>query len=153
MKSLIAIFLLMITAQMGFGQACGIYRVKYVGEIVSENVEIIKVKLPTIPFLHEKKGSDLESKFVELKTNGNHIEKEVSSHITSKLYSKADTYLKLYQSKREKLPIKFVILEEGKETEITIELYWDEIEIREIEDEGFGRLFEINLKEIKVENN
>lgn len=41
-----------MTIQYSFGQACGIYRITYVGNIKSESL-IEKIKLPTIEFLQD----------------------------------------------------------------------------------------------------
>ena len=52
MNKILVVITLSLIVQFSFGQACGIYRIKYVGNIKSESLKIEKIKLPTIEFLH-----------------------------------------------------------------------------------------------------
>ena len=45
MKRIFILLILSLTIQYSFGQACGIYRIKYVGKINSESIKIEKIKL------------------------------------------------------------------------------------------------------------
>jgi len=151
MKIAIAILVAGLTIQIGYGQACGIYRIKYTAFIQSNNAEVVQVKLPSIPFLHgyEKKGS--ETAFIVSDVVKNKIEVEIRSPLTSYLSDDASIYLDLYREKNEALPVILIVLKENIRQELTIILSWDQIEMKKIEDGRFGNLFELNLNEIKVE--
>jgi len=141
-----------LTIQIGYGQACGIYRIKYTAFIQSNNnAEVVQVKLPSISFLHgyEKTGS--ERAFIVSDVVKNKIEVEIRSPLTSYLSNDASIYLELYREKNEALPIILIVLKENIRQELTITLSWDQIEMKKIEDDRFGNLFELNLNEIKVE--
>jgi len=151
MKRIFILLILSLTIQYSFGQACGIYRIKYVGKINSESIKIEKIKLPTIEFLHGLEEENSEKGFIEIKPNENEIDIELGSHLTSHLYEKTENLLKLYKTKRENIPIVITVIENGKNKEIRIELTWNNIQIGKLEDEKFGNLFELNLNEINIE--
>jgi uncharacterized alpha/beta hydrolase family protein len=150
MKRVFILLILSLTIQYSFGQSCGIYRIKYVGNIKSESLKIEKIKLPTIEFLHGLEEENSEIGFIEIEPIENEIDVELRSHLTSHLYGKAESLLKFYKTKRENIPIIITVIENGKQKELRIELTWNNIQITEINDDGFGRLFELNLNELKV---
>ena len=127
MKRIFILLILSLTIQYSFGQACGIYRIKYVGKINSESIKIEKIKLPTIEFLHGLEEENSEKGFIEIKPNENEIDIELGSHLTSHLYEKTENLLKLYKTKRENIPIVITVIENGKNKEIRIELTWNNI--------------------------
>lgn len=150
MKRIFILLILSLTIQYSFGQACGIYRIKYVGKINSESIKIEKIKLPTIEFLHGLEEENSEKGFIEVKPIENGIDIELGSHLTSHLYGKSENLLKLYKRKRENIPIIITVIENGKTKEIRIELTWDNIRISKLDDDKFGNLFELNLNEINI---
>jgi len=150
MKRIFILLILSLIIQFSFGQACGIYRIKYVGNIKSESLKIEKIKLPTIEFLHGLEERNSEKGFIEIKTIENEIDIEIGSHLTSHLYEKAESLLKLYKTKRENIPIFITVIEYGKNREIQIELTWNDVKIKKLEDQKFGNLFELNLNEINI---
>ncbi|RBW57540.1 hypothetical protein DS884_10820 [Tenacibaculum sp. E3R01] len=150
MKRIFILLILSFTIQYSFGQACGIYRIKYVGKINLESIKIEKIKLPTIEFLHGLEKENSEKGFIETKPIENGIYIELGSHLTSHLYEKKEKLLKLYKTKRENIPIVITVIENGKNKEIRIELTWDNIQISKLEDDKFGNLFELNLNEINI---
>jgi len=150
MKRVFILLILSFTIQYSFGQACGIYSVKYVGNIKSESLKVKKIKFPTIEFLHGLEENNSERGFIEIKPFVNEINIEIGSHLTSQLFEKAENLLKFYKAKRENIPILVTVIENGKNKEIQIELAWKDIQIKKLEDENFGSLFELNLNEINV---
>lgn len=153
MKRIFILLILSLTIQYSFGQACGIYGIKYVGNIESESLKIEKIKLPTIEFLHGLKDEDSENSYMEIELTDNQINVELRSHLTSHLYGKAESLLKFYKTKRESIPLIILVVENGKKREIRKELTWNSIQISKLEDDKFGNLFELNLNEINVDNN
>ena len=150
MKRIFILLILSLTIQSSFGQACGIYRINYVGNIKSESLKIEKVKLPTIEFLHGLENENSEKGFIEIESIANGIDIELSSHLTSHLYEKAENLLKLYKTKRKNIPLFITVIDNGKKREIKIELNWNDVQIKKLEDEKFGNLFELNLNEINI---
>ncbi|WP_298425524.1 hypothetical protein [uncultured Kordia sp.] len=150
MKRIFILLILSLTIQYSFGQACGIYRIKYVGKINSESIKIEKIKLPTIEFLHGLEEENSERGFIEIKPIENEIDIELASHLTSHLYGKSENLLKLYKEKKENIPIVITVIENGKTKEIRIELTWNNIQISKLDNDKFGNLFELNLKEINI---
>lgn len=153
MKRIFILLILSLTIQYSFGQACGIYRIKYIGKINSESRKIEKIKLPTIEFLHGLEEENSENGYIEIKPIENGIDIQLRSHLTSHLYEKSENLLKLYKTKKENIPIVITVIENGKNKEIRIELTWDNIQIKKIVDNKFGNLFELNLNEINVDIN
>lgn len=75
----------MLFIHTSFSQACGIYRIKYVGKIESKTHKIKKIKLPSIMFLHNAVDRNENVAFIEVDINGDEINKETASHLTSHL--------------------------------------------------------------------
>ena len=150
MKRIFILLILSLSIQYTFGQACGIYRIKYVGNIKSESLKIEKIKLPTIEFLHGLENESSEKGFIEIEPIANGIDIELGSPLTSHLFGKTENLLKFYKTKRENIPIIITVIENGKNKEIRIELTWNNIQIKKLEDEKFGNIFELNLNEIKI---
>uniref|UniRef100_UPI00404B5D30 hypothetical protein n=1 Tax=Flavobacterium sp. TaxID=239 RepID=UPI00404B5D30 len=114
----------------------------------SELLTIEKIKLPTIEFLHGFAEENSENGFIEIEPIDNDINVEVRSFLMSELYEKPESLLKLYKTKRNKIPIIIKVIENGKPKEIRMELTWNNIQISKLENEQFGNLFELNLNEI-----
>ena len=150
MKKIFSIVILMFSLQFVYGQACGIYRIKYEGKIVSGNIEVHSIKLPTIPFLHNLEKSNSKFAYVEMPLQNDKIVLETSSHLTSNLFNNPEHYLKFYKNKKDKLPFIVVMIIDGKKQEKLIEIEWQKIQIKKIRDNGFGNLFKIDLGKIKI---
>ena len=150
MKRIFILLILSLTIQYSFGQACGIYRIKYTGSLKSESLKIEKIKLPTIEFLHGLEDENSEISFVEIEPTDNRINIELRSPLTSHLYGETESLLKFYKTKRESIPIIIIAIENGKKRKIRIELTWNNIQINKLEDEKFGNVFELKLNEINV---
>lgn len=150
-KYIFTILTLIIFIHTSFSQACGIYRIKYVGKIESKTHKIEKIKLPSIMFLHNVIDRNENGGFIEVEINGDKINKEIVSHLTSHLYDNSNKLIEFYNSSRDNILIVFIVSENGNDKEISKELNWDDIEIKIVEDEGFGNLFELNLKEVKLD--
>ncbi|WP_347922545.1 hypothetical protein [Pontimicrobium sp. SW4] len=140
----------MLFIHTSFSQACGIYRIKYVGKIESKTHKIKKIKLPSIMFLHNVVDRSENVAFIEVDIDVDEINKETASHLNSHLYDNSNKLLEFYKRSRDNLLIVFIINEDGNDIEISKKLNWSDVEIKIVEDEGFGNLFEINLKEIKL---
>ena len=150
MKRIYILFILSLTIQYSLGQACGLYRLKYVGNIKSVSLKVEKIKLPSIKFLHGLEEENSEKDFIEIELIENEINIQLRSHLTSHLYEKPEILFKLYKRKRQNIPIVITVIENGINKEIQIELTWNNIQIRKLEDEKFGNLFELNLNEIHI---
>ena len=135
--------------QCSFGQACGIYRIKYIGNIKSESLQVENVKLPTIEYLHGLEEENSEKAFVEIKPIDNEIDIELVSGLTSHLYD-LEGLLKFYKAKRNSIPVMILVTQNGQNKEIRIDLTWNNIQIKGQKDEKFGNLFELNLNEIRI---
>lgn len=149
MKRFLIILHIFFIVQTSYGQACGIYRIKHTGTIVNQDIEVVKVKLPTPPFLHGLEEFNSERGHIEGQVIKNRFELTLSSHLTSQLHDNADIYLKLYRSHIEKIPI-VLTLKGGRE--VLIHILFPKIDMIKIEDGGFGSLFELNFNKIEISN-
>jgi len=149
MKSIVTLIVLFLTVQSAIGQACGVYRIQYVGQVNAINIK--EIKLPTTQFLHKLERSDSELAFMTFKPENMEVNLGLRSHLTSRLYQKAEELKRFYKSKRTSMPIIIVIEENGRNIEIVKQLNWENIEMKIIDDDGFGKLFELNLKEVSLE--
>ncbi|WP_055437681.1 MULTISPECIES: hypothetical protein [Lacinutrix] len=150
MKRIFILLILSLTIQYSFGQACGIYIIKYVGKIESESSKVEKIKLPTIEHLYNFEKEDSEKSFVIVELNGNEINKKIISPLGS-VFENSKKLMDYFKSKRETFPVTIVINKNGKEIEITKHLNWENIEIKLIEDDGIVKSFELNIKTIEIE--
>lgn len=146
MKNIFITFLLTLTFQIGYGQACGVYRIKYVIEIQSSSMQVLQIKVPSIPFLHGYIEKESERAFILAEVTNNKAALETVSQLTSELYDDANRYIKLYSKKREALPVIIILAENNERRELTLLLSWDQIEMNQVDDEQFGNLFEMKLK-------
>lgn len=141
-----SILLFLLLAISSYSQACGIYRVRIIGTVNSKEEKFEKIKIPKIRLLESKKYSEMNNEdFLEFKVDNNKIYIETQSSLGT-VFSNVETLKRSYEEKNSKLQL--VLLK--NKSEIKTEIDWNEIEITEIEDKGFGKYFEINLKEIKL---
>lgn len=132
---------------MTFGQACGMYRINYVGEVKTELNDIKKIKLPTTMFLHNLEMDNSKLAFIEINLNDGEFDFETKSHLTSHLYSDAQKLKEYFQSKRKSIPIILISEKDGIVTEKKYAINWEQINMKMIDDDGFGILFQLNLGE------
>ncbi len=129
MKLILAIILVGINVQMSFGQACGVYKLKYIGEIhENNNLVLTKIKLPTTAFLHglEKEESERSFQIYELKNKK--IDYLMYSHLSCHVTSTADWLFEFYKTNIEDIPIILIgVSTENKEVEIKINISFDQI--------------------------
>jgi len=147
MRTLITLLILISSAQITFGQACGKYRINYVGEIVSESINVIKIKLPSTFYLHSNRLEEKKLDFFEIELENDKFNIEIYSHLTS-IYSSIERLKAVYQSKREGIPITLISENNGVIEETKTEISWEDIDIKIIDDDGFGTLFQLDLGEI-----
>jgi hypothetical protein len=149
MKRLTIVTLLYLAPQFAFAQACGIYRIEYVGNVTSKTDEIIKVYLPTTMFLHaiEKETSRLA--FVDTKLENGSFKIEISSHLTTP-YDDIDALLEYYMKQSGKFKMKVSYLVNNSLTKESIEIDWKNIGVTIVEDGEFGTLFRFNLGDISI---
>ncbi|MCP4460246.1 MAG: hypothetical protein GY816_19815 [Cytophagales bacterium] len=144
MKQLLFLTFFYLSFLSSFGQACGKYRIKYLGTIQSE-IRVKKVKLLSIFFRH-----GVGEKMIELLPEGKVFEIDLLSHLTSHHFSEPYDLLEFNKQHAGYFPITLTIIEAGQERNIRVKPSWDDIEITLKEDEGFGNLFEINLGELGI---
>ena len=149
MKRLLILLIITFTVQTSFGQACGIYRLKYIGKINSETLNIEKIRLPTTEYLHGSKDKDSSRYFIETKLISNEINVEIYSDLTS-VFGKAENLLRYYKSKRKTIPIIFVVKLNGKDKEIIVEIPWENVRITKLNTEDIIHVYEIDLDEIGI---
>lgn len=147
MKNLILILLFIFSARTSFGQACGIYRINYVGQIVSNSNNIIKIKLPNTFYLHSKETEDSKLDFLTSELDEGNFNIEIRSHLTS-IYSNSQKLKETYKSKRSSIPIILILENNGQLTEKIIIIDWNQVEISIINDEKLGNLFKVDLGKI-----
>jgi hypothetical protein len=147
MKKLITFLTFILATHLFYGQACGIYRIKYVGHITSNSYRIDDIQLPTPAYLHgmEKDNSDLAYTGTKLVDGDFNV--EISSHLTTPFNNK-EALVSFYKTKSPTLKIKIHLSDNNAKK--VMEIAWDDIMISVIEDGKFGTLFELKLKEISI---
>lgn len=150
--SAISILLLIASfVQVTFGQACGIYRIQYTGEITSQSSAVKTIKLPSTLFLHNLESKNSKLAFIEFQVDNEKIDAHVKSHLTSHLYSDSQKLKAFYKSKQTSFPIILILEKNGNTLKKRIKINWDEIDITFVDDERFGNLIQLHLKKISLE--
>ena len=149
MKRLFTLILFYLASQFAYGQACGIYRIEYVGNIDTTINEIVKVYLPTTMFLHGLEKEKSEKAFIETTLTNGLFKVEIGSHLTTP-YNDINWLLSFYKKQSDKFKMKISYLENGFLKDKSIEIDWNRIEISVIEDGNFGTLFRFRLKDISI---
>jgi hypothetical protein len=148
MKNLLALVVFILTFQSSFGQACGIYHVKYNGSIKSISYEIEKITFPTIQFLHglEDKNSPMGTTQVE--STKQRFDILLTSHLTSHLYNNSHDLLNFYKEKADHFPIIIILNVNGILEEVQLNVKWKDIEIEK--DSKSENVFILNLKKLFI---
>ena len=148
MKQLLTFILLILTTHLTYSQACGTYRIKYIGRVESAEKRIVSIYLPTSMYLHSVEKENSKLSFVEtLLTNGA-FEMEISSHLTTP-FNDAQQLLTYYRNQSKNFKIKIEYSENNVFKETLLEIDWDDLKVSIVSDEKFGTLFEFNLGDIK----
>ncbi len=149
MKQLFTLVLLTLTTHLTYSQACGKYRIKYVGSIRSEEKKVVSVYLPTTMLLHHAEKENSKLSYVDIPLTNGMFEKEISSHLTTP-FNDVLQLMTYYKNQNKKLKIKVGYLEDKVLKETSLEIDWDNLKVSIINDGKFGTLFELNLGDIKL---
>jgi hypothetical protein len=149
MRQLLALTLFFLAYQFSFGQACGIYRIEYFGNITTTDKQIVKVYLPTTMLLHNVEKEQSKQSFIETNLTNGIFKIEVSSHLTTP-YNNIDQLIAFYKKQSDIFKMKVSYSENGTLKEKIIEIDWDKIEVTIIEDGKFGTLFRFAFKDLAV---
>jgi hypothetical protein len=149
MKRLLLLTLLYLVSHFAFGQACGIYRIEYVGNIAPTNREILKIYLPTTMFLHGLEKEKSERAFIDTISTNSWFKVEIGSHLTIP-YNDINQLLSFYKKQSGKFKMKIAYLENGSLKKVKIEIDCSKIEISVVEDGKFGTLFRFRLNDISI---
>lgn len=149
MKRLLTLTLFFLAYQVSHGQACGIYRIEYAGNITTTDKQIVKVYLPTTMLLHGVEKENSEQAFIDTALTNGAFKIEIGSHLTTP-YNKIDQLISFYKKQSNIFKIKVSFSENGVLKEKIIEINWDKIEVKIIEDGKFGTLFRFAFKDLVV---
>ncbi|HKX86763.1 MAG TPA: hypothetical protein VJL37_08815 [Flavobacterium sp.] len=149
MKQIITLLLLLLTACFSYGQECGIYRIKYIGSIQSDQKKVITVSLPKTLFLHGLKEEDSKNAFITTPLTNGLFETKINSHLTTP-YRNIASLLTFYKQQSGKFKFKLQHLKNETLEEIPLEVDWDNIKVTILKDDGFGTLFVFDLGNIKL---
>ena len=149
MKRLLALTLFFLAYQFSHGQACGIYRIEYAGNIATTGKQIVKICLPTTMLLHGIEKDESERAFIDTSLTNRTFKIEIGSHLTTP-YNNIDQLISFYKKQSDMFKMKVSFSENGILKEKIIEINWDKIEVNIIEDGKFGTLFRFVFKDIVV---
>jgi hypothetical protein len=149
MKRILSMTLFYLASQFSYGQACGIYRIEYVGNIAATNKEFVKVSFPSIKFLHGVEKENSELAFINTTLTNSLFKVEICSDLTTP-YTNINKLLSFYRKQSDKFKMKISYLENGSLKDAKIAIEWDKIEVSVVEDGKFGTLFRFTLKDISI---
>jgi len=149
MKRLLILTLFYLASHFAYGQACGIYRIEYVGNIEPTSRQIVKVYLPTTMFLHGIEKEKSKRAFIDTTLKNSVFKFEIVSHMTTP-YNDITQLISFYKKQSNKFKMKISYLENGSLKETKIEIDWNKIEVSVVEDGKFGTLFRFRLKDIII---
>ncbi len=149
MKQLFLILLLTLNTHWSYGQACGIYRIKYSGLIISDSLDIVSIQLPTIAYLHGLGNAHSKRSYIEAPLVNGKIDLEIRSHLTTP-FNNSEALISFYKTKSRGLKIKLTFSKNKVLKKKNAEIAWDDISISVIQDNGFGTLFELGIKDLKI---
>lgn len=149
MKNIFTALVFILASHLANGQACGIYRIKYVGAFNSDNYTVIAVQLPTTMYLHGEEKERSKYSFVSTKVTDGKFEFELSSHLTNP-YSDAAALLAFYKSLSPSLKIRVTVSNNESRKKMILNVNWDDLVVSVIRDGKFGTLFEFKFKDIII---
>lgn len=147
MKKIVVLFAFIWFPLIAYGQACGTYGVKYKGRVTSKDYQIDSIALPRTAYLHRCESDTSHRAFINVKLVDNVFNIQIKSHLTTPYYDKNDL-IDFYKTKSSTFNLKIFLSHEGKTETKLIKIPWESITVAEIEDKGFGQLFEFDFKEI-----
>lgn len=150
MKNLFTFLVFTFLLQSAFGQACGVYRIRYIGKITSEKGTVSSLEFPTTRYLCGLEKVDSQSAFLETIPIGDEFELDIKSHLGT-LYSSEESLIAFYKSKSPTFKMK-VWLYNGSTTkeEIVLDIDWNEIEVTLFNYDGLGPMFEFRFQKIVI---
>jgi hypothetical protein len=149
MKQIVTLILFTLVAQLSHGQACGIYRLRYIGSVTSQEKQIVGVCLPTTMFLHGSEKRSSKVSFIDTTLTNGMYSMEISSHLTTP-YNDVTELLTFYKKHSRKFIMKVTYLESNILKEKLIEIDWKDIGVSIIEDGKFGTLFKFHIKDLFI---
>lgn len=149
MKRFLIFILFFLAYQFAYGQACGIYRIEYVGNIISTDKQIAKVYLPTTMLLHGVENEKSESAFISTTLTNGTFNIKISSHLTTP-YNSIDQIISFYKQQSEKFILKVSYLENDSFKEKNIEIEWDKVAVSIVDDGKFGTLFRFSFTDLTL---
>ena len=130
----------------GYSQACGIYKIRYVGYVKSQ-MTISSISLPTGFTLHGTGNLD----YFRIKPKNNTFRMVINSPLGSIHTYNAKQLLEFYKSKRSHLPVIAGILKKYRIKKVKVKIPWSAIRITQVNTEKKLSTFEINLGEIIID--
>lgn len=150
MRILLAILFFSFSLQMSFGQACGIYKLKYVGEITSDSLTLVEVKLPTTAFLHGLEEKNADNAFRKFEISINTFDILTFSHLSCHVTASPKQLIEMYHKNRKYIPVIMVLVNlENFQVEKTINIPMEKINFIGFEYEGDAKVT-IDLGNIKI---
>ena len=112
MKRLLALTLFFLAYQFSHGQACGIYRIEYAGNIATTGKQIVKICLPTTMLLHGIEKDESERAFIDTSLTNRTFKIEIGSHLTTP-YNNIDQLISFYKKQSDMFKMKVSFSENG----------------------------------------
>lgn len=109
-----------------FGQKQGVYQLKYKGEVISKNLTIKAVKLPTTLYLHGKEDKK-NMVFYSSPVNNNKVELLCSSHLMDLDVVSFEDLKTIYLKETTSLPIELIVTDGQWERTKKVYLSWDKV--------------------------
>ena len=113
MKTLLSSLLLITSIQLSLGQACGNYKVKYMGKINSTSLQFIKIKLPVTDYLRGQFGLSKKRALREYELTNHNFEIHTYSSSTCSVRSSGEYFIKEYKEKTKIFPVILVYLDKN----------------------------------------
>lgn len=149
MKKLITFLALALAAHLSYGQACGIYRIKYTGQVSSKTYTIKSIQFPTTMHLHGLENADSIFSYIDTKPVDGKFNLEISSHLTTP-YNSPEALLTFYKTQSPGLKLIVAVEDNTGSKSVLVEIAWGDITVSVVKDGKFGTLFEFKFKEIVV---
>ncbi|MCU0436767.1 MAG: hypothetical protein MUC49_02565 [Raineya sp.] len=141
------IILLFFLSHWVYGQACGMYKIQYIGKI-SSNKQIKAVYLPTPDFLEGYVNFRNEDALLKASVNNNQFNGYLISSL-GRVYRDEQQILSVYQSKHSKFKIKIEFLSKNVLKTKIIEIDWNDIQVAKQKDTDMST-FLFDLKTINL---
>jgi len=150
MKQIFIFLFFFIALNSSYGQACGVYRIKYIGKIVSPNKKIKKVYLPTTYLLEGYLKRRHKEAFIETTSINGNINQGLESGL-GRVYIDTNELLTFYKRECKSFNLKVIFYKNSIRKKKIISIDWNDIEVSFVkEGEGDDEIyfFLFNLKTI-----